>query len=196
MDRHGVPNAETVARIDLAAALENKSQSSLILLCGWAYRSDSQINIADAMLTYLETKYPHLAAKALCQRISRDTVGDALFSRIYLEQLFGRNHFSINIVTSSYHAERAHIIFNFVFSKLCIITVSGVNGFSSDDSSIKEQASLAAFRDTFEGIPPGDVDLSITTMRHKHPFYNGEVYPRLADLERIRLQLIHNQLNQ
>ncbi len=46
-------NAETAARVELAAQLENELESSLILLCGWDYRPDCDITIADAMKNYL-----------------------------------------------------------------------------------------------------------------------------------------------
>lgn len=183
MSEMGGLNAETAARVDLAAQIEKTHASTLILLCGWPYRSDSDIAIADAMRGYLLAKYPRFSQKSRCQKLSRDTVGDAVFSRIFLDALTGGlATYSVNVVTSDYHVDRSREIFEFVFGRTCSVSVSGVPGFRCHDSATKEAESLSAFRNTFRNVLAGDMNSIYSALRDRHPFYNGEIYPRINSL--------------
>ena len=51
----------------------------------------------------------------LCENNSRDTVGDAIFSRINIVKKF--NYKNIAVVTSQYHVKRANEIFNFIYGE-------------------------------------------------------------------------------
>ena len=183
MSETGELNAETAARVDLAVQIEKHHESTLFLLCGWPYRPDCDISIADAMKGYLLAKYPSLSKVSRCQGLSRDTVGDAVFSRIYLNALVGSlATYVVNVVTSDYHVERTREIFEFVYGEACSVSVVGVSGFRADDSAAKEADSLSAFRTCFCGVLPGDLDSIFSLLRNNHPFYNGEVYPRIGSL--------------
>jgi hypothetical protein len=182
MSERGVLNDETIARINLAAQLESSQESHLILLCGWDYRPDCDIAIADAMREYLRVHHQKLYKKAICQRLSRDTVGDAVFSRIYLDKLFGNRAFdSVNIITSDYHVSRTKKVFEFVFGEDCSVFVKGATGFECNELIIIEEESLAAFRKTFSNATPGDINSIYSSLRANHPFYNGTVYPRIGE---------------
>ena len=182
MGERGVLNDETIARINLAAQLESSQESHLILLCGWDYRPDCDIAIADAMREYLRVHHPKLAQKAICQRLSRDTVGDAVFSRIYLDELVGNGAFdAVCVITSDYHVHRTKKVFEFVFGEDCSVVVKGAAGFECNDLTMKEAESLAAFRKTFGNATPGDINSIYSALRDDHPFYNGTVYPRIDE---------------
>lgn len=184
MSERGELNAETIARVDLAAQNEKNEVSTLILLCGWPYRLDSDIAIADAMREYLLAKHPAFSQRTRCQRLSRDTVGDAVFSRIYLDSLMGgKVTCLVNVVTSDYHVDRTREIFEFVFGRTCSVSVSGVPGFQHEDSATREADSLAAFRNTFSNALPGDLSSIYAALRNRHPFYNGQVYPKIECLD-------------
>ena len=183
MSERGELNAETAARVDLAAQIENNQESNLILLCGWPYRPDSDIAIADAMRAYLLTKHPALSQRSRCQKLSRDTVGDAVFSRILLDDFTGRQaNYLVNVITSDYHVNRSRKIFEFVFPQSCSVSVSGVPGFQLDDSAAKEEKSISSFRNTFRNTHSGDLDSIYYALRNDHPFYNGAIYPRIMSL--------------
>lgn len=190
MNERGGLNAETAARVDLAAQIENNQESNLILLCGWPYRPDSDIAIADAMKAHLLTMHPALLEKSRCQKLSRDTVGDAVFSRIFLDTLTGRQEsYLVNVVTSDYHVNRSREIFEFVFPQSCSVTVSGVAGFQRVDSAAKEAKSIFAFRNTFKNAQPGDLGSIFCALRNDHPFYNGTIYPRIKSLNDVTRSL-------
>ena len=190
MSSEGELNAETKARIDSAVKLHHKLPSDVILLCGWAYRPDCSIAIADAMKSYILDKFPGIAEKVVCQKLSRDTVGDAVFARICLSELFeGISSFNLNVVTSDYHARRTQEIFDFVFGKCSSINVPGVPGFSGKGSAAKEIRSLEAFRNTFSDATAGDLNSIYLSLMNNHPFYNGFIHQRIDDIKATSLDV-------
>ena len=48
MDQNGLLNSESMARAKKAVEIFNERGISNIVTCGWAYRDDSDIKIADA----------------------------------------------------------------------------------------------------------------------------------------------------
>ena len=71
-----------------------------------------------------------------------------------------------------------------------VLTISGVTGFESDDSSALEASSLSAFRKTFDKASPGDLASIFYSLRNYHPFYNGEIHPKIDDLSCIAKSLV------
>lgn len=187
MDKYGNLNVESAARVDCAVAHASLDKSSIFLLCGWAYREDSEIAIADAMHRYIRKGYPSISTRVICQRTSRDTVGDALFSRIYLDRLAHGSRYSVKVFTSDYHVGRTSEIFNFFFCKRALVSAVGAQGFKSEKLMQKEIESLRAFRDTFQGAPPGDVHYALSILRERHPFYNGQIFASIGEIDDTQL---------
>lgn len=183
MSSKGVLNDETKARIDLGVKLHSEFSSDVIVLCGWAYRPDCSIAIADAMKAYIYAQDPELVQRTICQKLSRDTVGDAVYARLYLDELFvGFSSFRVSVITSDYHAKRTQEIFDFVFGASSFVRVEGVLGFNSKASEAAEIQSLEAFRRTFLGITPGDLNSIYSSLMNKHPFYNGIIHPLIEEM--------------
>lgn len=183
MSSSGELNSETKARVDLAFDLDCESRSDLIMLSGWAYRPDCSIAIADAMKRYISGQVPSATGKLVCQRLSRDTVGDAVFARLWFNELFSNETtLELNVVTSDYHTKRTQEIFDFVFAPCSSISVKGAAGFGDKVSETREIQSLEEFRRTFSGVPAGDLKSIYWTLRKNHPFYNGMIYPRIGDI--------------
>ena len=86
---------------------------------------------------------------------------------------------ALTIVTSDYHAPRAKLIFEFVFGDKHHVCVYGACRETFDDQSQKEIQSLAAFENTFSDAKKGDIDSIYTALMGKHPYYNGNVEPRI-----------------
>lgn len=183
MSSKGDLNAETKARIDLAIKLDSELLSDVILLCGWAYRPDSSIAIADAMKAYTSRQFPEVAKRSVCQKLSRDTVGDAVFARLYLRELFiGHSSFNLNVITSDYHTKRTEEIFDFIFGSGTSICVKGAPSLNCYMSEMKEMQSLEAFRKSFSDATPGDLDSIYFSLINSHPYYNGAIYPQIEDM--------------
>lgn len=172
MSKEGVLNNESKNRVDeLLKRIKNKKYQN-IFFCGWAYRNDSNITIASAQKKYFESKEAKEHNIYLIEK-SRDTVGDAVYSRKCIESNF--NDIRVNVVTSDYHIDRSNKIFKFVFGKNYEINMISATTELTDQLQ-SEEKSLMDFRKTFKGVEEGDLEKIYLTMIRKHPFYNGEVY--------------------
>jgi hypothetical protein len=186
MSSSGDPNRETRERIGLAAELDSQDPADIIVLCGWAYRPDSDLPIAVAMKRYISHEYPLLAKKSVCQNLSRDTVGDAFFTALLLEQVYRGSPLDIKITTSRYHAERSRLIFEFVFHGRATISVCSPDTSASHEARGESEArSMAAFLQTFRGINPGEMSAIENVLRTRHPFYNGDIHPVMPSLRTV-----------
>ena len=88
---------------------------------------------------------------------------------------------AIHVVTSDYHVNRTRIIFNKMFNNVAPVEVFGVSTDACFDPLIvqNEQQSLEAFYQTFEGVDFSSEKQIFTALSKKHPFYNGEIYPKV-----------------
>lgn len=177
MDQHGRLNQETTARVDLGVQRFEISNADYLMFVGWDYRPDSQLAICDAMNEYQKRNYGIDQRNIILNRHSRDTVGDAIFSRIQLDRRFGT--YQLEVVSSSYHLDRVKAIFTHVHGPEKEISFFGADVTIMPDCDTKEKASLAAFRTTFKTVTIGDIDAHIDCLVRNHPFYNGEVHPVL-----------------
>lgn len=173
MDKNGELNKESKKRVDELIRVIGIQKNKNIFFCGWAYREDSDKTIASAQKKYFESNH-RLQHKIFLIEDSRDTVGDAVFSRILIDNLSGID--VINVITSDYHIERTSIIFNFVFGKTYKIKMISAKTDMPKNYIATEKESMRKFQETFSGIMDGDIDKISSTMYEKHPFYNGEVY--------------------
>ena len=188
MNELGEVNQITVKRLETAMLLEERNAHTMIIVCGWAYRQESTISLAQAMKMYISAHHPAVEMKVVCQDQSRDTVGDAVFSRIYIESQGMVGNARLKVVTSDYHVERSREIFRFVYGnyvKLSIIGTAECERKQSPDQIEllhQESASLETFRRTFEGIQAGQLKEIYGRMRAIHPYYNGEIFAKLRPL--------------
>ncbi|MEH6632288.1 MAG: YdcF family protein [Halopseudomonas aestusnigri] len=178
MMQDGTLNDETRARVDRACQLHKLGQAEKILLMGWDYREDTDLCVSDAMNAYLQKQYIINPSDVYVDRISRDSVGDAIFSRLNFSHVIGNQ--AICVVTSDYHQFRTRKIFNFVYGSEKKIDVIGVETGRENEMAETENASLIAFDKTFENVPAGKIDLIFQTIIEKHPYYNGEVYSKIG----------------
>ena len=180
MNRMGVLNEESKGRCKIANDLMRKHKYSKVIVPGWAYRSDSQITISSRMKHYLINKF-HVNQNIVFEEPrSRDTVGDAIFCRLFLNEYLDQIT-DLTIVTSDYHVKRAIKIFEFVFGdKVFVNTLDSfcTNRLSSINTN--EIASFEEFKKTFSGVMPGDIKIILKRLLSNHPFYNGEKYSKVS----------------
>lgn len=176
MDADGILNDESARRAAKAADLFTQTGATALVTCGWAYRPDSDIVIADAFAAHLIRHHGIDPASIVVEPHSRDTVGDAYFTKANLA--LPRRWRRLLVVTSDYHAARTGEIFDFIYGDDAEVSVVGAD---IDPAARQgdEAASLAAFRATFQGIRRGDTAAILERMRLSHPFYNGQVHPRI-----------------
>jgi uncharacterized SAM-binding protein YcdF (DUF218 family) len=176
MDSNGILNTESALRANLAAKLMSELRVPYIVTCGWAYRKDSSILIANAFKSYL-IEVGVRSDSIIADIHSRDTVGDAIFTRINVAEPMGFHN--LCVVTSNYHVSRTSKIFDFVYGPDFNIDVRGANVDYSEAVVAKELESEWAFKKTFENVEAGDIGRIVDALRVRHPFYNGEIYSKI-----------------
>ena len=177
MHADGSLNIESALRAKKAAETYQQLQASFLVTCGWNYRKDLNLTIAEAFKKYIISNFSVPPKNILTENLSRDTVGDAYFTKIKLA--IPNKWMNICVVTSYYHVERTREIFNFVYGDNYKIDVIGANVTSNMQIMDNELSSLNAFRSTFLGVRKGNDAEILNTLRSKHPFYNGVIYDQI-----------------
>ena len=177
MDESGQLNKESCSRLDLAIDLFRKNKHAFIIVSGWDYYAEYNIAIADAMKSYIVNNSHISDELVLTETNSRDTVGDAIFTKINIVKKKSMNN--LLIVTSDYHVSRAHKIFSYIYGEQYIVKVIGVKTTKKKELSEREDKSLNVFYKTFNGIKSGDDVLIYKRLCADHPYYNGDLYPKI-----------------
>ena len=120
---------------------------------------------------------------------SRDTVGDAVFSKINFVDIF--NIDSLIVVTSDYHVRRAKQIFETIIP--LDIEVLGCKTTINGRTNSSEVDSLNAFKQTFKRTNFKCNDSLLETLGNNHPFYNGKIYKKIEKKPLPLLQTIQQQ---
>ncbi|MBT7623404.1 MAG: YdcF family protein [Flavobacteriaceae bacterium] len=173
-DRNGNLLEESLLRSNLAIDLFNNGYSKSILTLGWDYRKDSDITLSKSFKN-------HLISSGIPENViiednnSRDTVGDAFFSKIVLGK---KKYHNLIVVTSDWHSKRAKIIFDLIYRDKFKLTFKDVKSTCSLNRIKKENESLNKFYSTFNPMPLNDEEI-LKIMIEKHPFYNGQVYKKI-----------------
>jgi hypothetical protein len=170
---------ESVARADMAIKFFSCDQYDKLVTLGWDYRADCDVPIAEVVSDYILKKSNINKSLVIAIRESRDTVGDA----VYCLDFFRSSKLKkIVVVTSDYHVERTKFIFSRVFNNSVSIEVYGVETEANLDSEIlmREQQSLDAFSQTFDGVDFSSRHDIFSGLSERHPFYNGEIYPKIS----------------
>ena len=177
MDKNGQLNRDSCSRLDLAIDIFRENKNSLIITSGWDYRDDSNIKLADAMKSYI-VNVSNISQELILTEInSRDTVGDAIFTKINI--IKKKNISNLIIVTSDWHVIRANKIFSYIYGSQYKLKVLGSKTTNKKDLSELEEASISKFYKTFGGINPGDDILIYKRLCSDHPYYNGDIYPKI-----------------
>lgn len=177
MDENGLLNSESKARANKAVEILYEREISHIVTCGWAYRNDSDIKIADAFKSYIVNSLGVNPSKVITELNSRDTVGDAYFTKINLALPLDWK--SLCVVTSDYHVKRTKEIFSFIYGNDFSVEVYGASVVHDSSILSNELVSTYSFRDTFFGITKGNNSEILNRLRERHPFYNGQVYNKI-----------------
>ena len=179
MDGESNLNLESKNRANLAFEIWNQQNCiPKLITMGWAYRNDTNVPISKSMANYLVDKLNVPKEQILSDVLSRDTVGDAFFSRYNFEKFFLKK--KIIIITSDYHEKRAHSIFKFIYGENYKIHFSVIETDLKKSKQKDETDSLDQFSNTFNGIKSGDMNKIQNILLHNHPLYNGTINPQMT----------------
>lgn len=176
MDSNGVLNNESLFRLKYATKQFFKKRSNKIISCGWNYRNDTDLIIAEVFKkNFLKQGIPK--NQIITENNSRDTVGDAFFTK---ENIVKRKKwYKILVVTSLYHVERTKLIFDYIYGSNYSITVEASDDIISDDLVKNEEKSTNSFRLTFKDVETGNDVQIYNALKERHPFYNGNIYKKI-----------------
>ncbi len=113
-----------------------------------------------------------LESEVLMEKISKDTVGDAVFSKLLLA--LPKKWKSLAVVSSNFHIPRVRNIFNFVYGQSFKINYFGAQSNGNVDFSEHEKNSLEIFRKDFKGVAPGDNPRILERLFERHDFYKND----------------------
>ena len=179
MDGESNLNLESKNRANLAFKIWNQQNCiPKLITMGWAYRNDTNVPISKSMANYLVDKLNVPKEQILSDVLSRDTVGDAFFSRYNFEKIFLNK--KIIIITSDYHEKRAHSIFKFIYGENYKIHFSVIETDLKKSKQKDETDSLDQFSNTFNGIKSGDMNKIQNILLQNHPLYNGTINPQMT----------------
>ena len=179
MNKEGALNPESLSRIELGCKYHFKKPSTFLITCGWDYRTDSSLFIGNVMKSYA-TRLLVDPNKIISECNSRDTVGDAFFTKI---NVIKKNEWKkLLVVTSNYHVLRTRKIFEFIYGSSYDVEVIGSLGFDTKDKQLLETKSTQAFDKTFRDIKTGNDKEIYERLRTAHPFYNGNIYSKISIL--------------
>ena len=179
MDGESNLNLESKNRANLAFEIWNQQNCiPKLITMGWAYRNDTNVPISKSMANYLVDKLNVPKEQILSDVLSRDTVGDAFFSRYNFEKFFLKK--KIIIITSDYHEKRAHSIFKFIYGGNYKIHFRVIETDLKKSKQKNETDSLDKFNKTFDGIKSGDMNKIQNILLQNHSLYNGTINPQMT----------------
>ena len=112
-----------------------------------------------------------LESEILSEDFSKDTVGNAVFSKIILA--LPRKWKNIAVVSSREHIPRVSKIFSFVYGRRFKLSYFGAPFNGSFDFAEHEKNSLKKFREDFFGLTLGDDREILKRMFERHELYRG-----------------------
>lgn len=180
MEKNGRLGIESISRINESISIFKKNCFNFLITSGWNYRKDSKLMIGEVMAGYIIKNFKIDRNKILIDNYSRDTVGDAFFVR---EQfMLPKNIVNLTIVTSDWHVERTKVIFKKFLKKNFYVNVIGIFSNKKNDDYIKrkEILSLNSFFKTFENVDLFNKSEVISTLKKKHPLYNGDINEQIT----------------
>lgn len=177
MESDGILNADSKSRLAEAVQAYNKGLAPVMLTSGWDCNGSTSEPISDVMRQYAIDEHNIPAANIFADPNSRDTAGDAYFTKTNFAE--PRQWRKILLISAAYHIERAHIFFQHIYGEDILIDTRQAPDTSTEAQKENEQRSITAFKRTFGDVPTGDSDKVLECLRHKHPYYNGEIYSRI-----------------
>lgn len=169
MDFNGKLNLESSMRADKAKIIFQKNRNSKIITCGWDYLEGCSLKLSQAVARYLNVKHKISLNSLIQEPNSRDTVGEAVFTR---KNIVDKKNFKkLAIVSSSYHLPRVKQIFEFVYGDSYNLTFFSSNFKNSENHKESELNSLNNFIATFSNIEKGNIRKIYKRLKSHHPLY-------------------------
>ena len=178
MDINGKLNEESSLRADKAKTIFQENRNSKIITCGWDYLDGCSLKLCEAVASYLNIKHKISFNSLIQEPNSRDTVGDAVFTR---KNIVDKKKFTkLAVVSSFYHLPRVKEIFEFVYGEGFNLTFFSSNFKNKKNHNQNEQNSLNIFRSTFSNIERGNIQKIYKRLIDHHPLYKDMINDKFS----------------
>lgn len=171
MDSRGRLSEQSLSRCVRAAELAKAKEPVFVFSSGAAYRPDSELALGDVVQAQLKALINPKLAKFISDTNSRDTVGDAMFSKSNL--VLPNKIERLDVVTSLFHAPRAEEIFRFVYGDALEVEILTDRDQGTHEQREHELKSLKKFKASFSGVKAGDDKAIREFLIANHPLYQG-----------------------
>tara|TARA_B100000579_G_C22805100_1_gene842054 strand:- start:232 stop:804 length:573 start_codon:yes stop_codon:yes gene_type:complete len=158
-------------RIKKTCSVFFEKASQLLITTGWAYKNGMKAPLSAMMSEIAESNYNVPRDKILEISQAKDTVGEAVFLKKYIEKMIDINE--INIVTSDWHLKRSREIFSFVFggSENIKILFHSIIGDRREKQLEEKKASIHKFRQLITNCHSTDFNSLHSILLSSHPLY-------------------------
>lgn len=146
-------------------------EGDIIFTLGWKGKFSNK-NISDELKEYLIDEFEIPCNFIVSIKESKDTVGDAFFSRLHLQKI-SFNYQRIKIITSDWHLSRTKEIFNSIIPNKRL-DFYGIH--TEGENKKKEEESLKKFKETFHGIDFSNLKSVRERIMNKHPLYKNDEF--------------------
>lgn len=156
------PKEEMLARINAALPIYFKHAYDLSLS-----------GVGSSEMRNLILRNNSLESQISLEETSRDTVGNAVFSKLLLA--LPKRWKSIAVVSSDFHIQRVKEPFSRAYGPKFRIEYFGAKSSGKADFSQHEKSSLERFKTDFSGIKIGDDAKMLQRLFEIHPLYKDDV---------------------
>ena len=111
-------DSETTDRAKLAVELFKCEKYDNLITSGWANNSQFNVPISILLKSYIVDNFDIARSSIVSLPYSRDTVGDAFFCRLLVQNI---DLTSMSVITSDYHVQRTSLIFKKFFKKIFVM---------------------------------------------------------------------------
>jgi len=173
LSAEGVLSFDSHLRISKASEVFKEKECDLLITTGWKNHKLLDQSVSEFMANEAINKFNIPEEKIIKESKPKDTVGEAVYTKLRIYKDFAFERLIIYIVTSDWHVSRAEEIFNFVYAdnntKLDFIEIMG-----SKEESINEidKDSISEFRSLISDCTPGDINKIYQSMKKDHKLYS------------------------
>ncbi len=148
---------ELKGRMDTGIDVFKKKSAKYLILSGGKSNPSIDVSEAEVMRDYaLNSGIP--SEKIILEEDSKDTIGNAYFTRKLIDKLDYSDIPEIYVVSSCYHMRRMEYIFGRCYGEKYSLSFDYCFSFDNKEAKKKEDRSIKLAEQFFKGIAPGDMD--------------------------------------
>ena len=168
----GILSKDSLARIRKASEIFVKKKCDFMITTGWKSKNYKVSSLANIMADKAIKNFDIPKSKIYKEENCKDTVGEAIFSKILIYENFKFSSLDLHIISSDWHIKRVEEIFKFFYIedniKSIFYTIKG-----QEDQALKEQknVSIEKFRSMMSHCEPGNTLSALEILQKKHKLY-------------------------